>query len=117
MSDDISHFHSYKLNKPLAAVPVTGKGTVPAEYSLVSSSTEAFAVDTVKKGEYCDDIIVRGYECKGGKENVTLTFGFDVKKAYMCDLMENELNEVEVKDNTVSFKAGTFEIVTLKVVK
>ena len=35
----------------------------------------------------------------------------------MCDLMENELNEVEVKDNTVSFKAGTFEIVTLKIVK
>ena len=107
----------YKLNKPLVAVPVTGKGTVPAEYSLVSSSTEAFAVDTVKKGEYCDDIIVRGYENKGGKADVTLTFGFDVKKAYMCDLMENELCEVEVKDNTVSFKAGTFEIVTLKIVK
>jgi len=107
----------YKLNKPLEAVAVTGKGAIPAEYSLVSSSTESFAVDTVKKGEYCDDIIVRGYECRGGKASVTLDFGFDVKKAYMCDLMENELSELEVKDNTVSFKAGNFEIVTIKVVK
>ena len=107
----------YNLNKPLSAVAVTGKGNIPAEYSLVSSSTDAFAVDTVKKGEYCDDIIVRGYECKNSKANVTLDFGFDVKKAYLCDLMENELNEVEVKDNKVSFKAGNFEIVTLKIVK
>ncbi|MBO5371039.1 MAG: hypothetical protein J6B23_10255, partial [Clostridia bacterium] len=76
-----------------------------------------FAVDTVKKGEYCDDIIVRGYEAMGGKEKVTLTFGFDVKKAYLCDLMENELSEIEVNNNSVSFTAGTFEIVTLKVIK
>ncbi len=109
--------HGFALNKPLVAVPVSGKGTIPAEYSLVSSSTESFAVDTVKKGEYCDDIIVRGYEAMGGKEKVTLTFGFDVKKAYLCDLMENELSEIEVNNNSVSFTAGTFEIVTLKVIK
>lgn len=107
----------YKLNKPLIAVPVTGKGTIPSKYSLVTSSTESFAVDTVKKGEYCDDIIVRGYECKNSKANVTLDFGFDIKKAYLCDLMENELSELEVHGNSVSFNAGNFEIITLKVIK
>ncbi len=107
----------YLLNKPLVAAAAAGKGTVPSEYSLVSSSTEGFAVDTVKKGEYCDDIIVRGYECFGGKKTVTLTFGFDVKKAYLCDLMENNLEEIKVDGNKVTFKAGTFEIVTLKLEK
>lgn len=107
----------YLLNNPLEAVKVTGKGNVPAKYCLVGSSTDGFAIETVKKGEYGDDIILRGYECFGGKRKVTLTFGFDVKKAYLCNLMENNLEEIEVKGNTVSFTAGTFEIVTLKLVK
>lgn len=107
----------YLFNKPLEAVKVTGTGNVPAEYGLVESSSEGFAVETIKKGEYGEDIIARGYECFGSKRKVSLTFGFDVKKAYLCDLMENELEEIEVKNNSVSFNVGNFEIITLKLVK
>ena len=108
----------YKLNKPLRTVNVSAQnGSIPAEYSLVSSSTDAFAVETVKKAEYGDDIIVRGYECKNGKAKVTLTFGFDIKSAYICDLMEKEISPAVFDKNTVTFDASNFEIVTLKITK
>ena len=108
----------YLLNKPLRTANITAqKGSIPSEYSLVSSSTDAFAVETVKKAEYGDDIIVRGYECKNGKAKVTLTFGFEIKTAYICDLMEKEIAPAVFDKNTVTFDASNFEIVTLKISK
>ena len=92
-------------------------GVISSEYSLVSSSNEAFVVETVKKAEYGDDIIVRGYESKNGKAKVTLNFGFDIKTAYICDLMEKEIAPAVFDKNTVTFDASNFEIVTLKITK
>ncbi|MBQ9922770.1 MAG: hypothetical protein IJO52_11315, partial [Clostridia bacterium] len=48
---------------------------------------------------------------------VTLTFGFDIKSAYICDLMEKEISPAVFDKNTVTFDASNFEIVTLKITK
>lgn len=107
---------AYELNAPLKAFPV-GKqeGTLPEEYSFVSCNSDNFIVETVKKAEKDDSIIVRGYECYNKRTNVELNFGFDVKKAVICDLMENEIEEIEVNNNSVSFTAKPFEIISVKV--
>ncbi len=39
------------------------------------------------------------------------------RKAYLCDLMENELRQLELTDNTVNIPVSNFEIVTVKFVK
>ena len=43
----------------------------------------------------------------------TLKFGFPVKEAYIVNLLEEEPQKIDVKDNAVTLDVGTFEIVTL----
>lgn len=107
---------AYDLNNPMTAVKL-GKqeGTLPESYSLVSVSDENVVVDTVKKAEDSDSTIVRMYESWNKRTNaLKLSFGFDVKSAVLCDLMENEIEKLEVTDNTVTLPVKPFEIVTIK---
>lgn len=107
---------AYELNAPLKAFPI-GKqeGSLPEEYSFVSCESDSFILETVKKAENDGSIIVRGYESYNKRTKVTLKFGFDVKEAAICDLLENDVENLAVKDNSVSFTAKPFEIITIKV--
>ena len=90
------------------------EGKLPEEYSFVSCNSDNFIVETVKKAEDDDALVVRGYESYNKRTNVKLDFGYDVKKAYICDLLENNIEEIEVKNNSVEFTAKPFEIITIK---
>lgn len=107
---------AYDLNNPLVAFEI-GKqdGTLDSEYSFVSCSADNFIIETLKKAEYSDSLILRGYESYNKLTQVTLSFGYDVKSVKLCDLMENEISDLPVKDAKVSFSAKPFEIITLKV--
>ena len=106
----------YKLNQPLTVLPI-GKqdGAIPDTLSLVSSSNPAFVIETVKRAEDGDGIIVRGYESLGGKVKTEVKFGFDVKSVELCDLQENKVADLDVKDNTAKVSMSNFELVTLRV--
>ena len=107
---------AYALNNPLVAVPVKKQnGTLPEEYSFISCDAKDFIVETAKMAESTDDLIVRGYECFNKRANVTLTFGFDIHEAHLCDLMENDEQELTVSGRSVTFTAKPFEIITVKV--
>lgn len=108
---------AYDLNNPMTAVRL-GKqeGTLPESYSFVSVSDECVVIDTVKKAEDSEETVVRMYESWNKRVNgAKLTFGFDVKSAVLCDLMENEIEQLNVENNTVTLNIKPFEIVTVKV--
>lgn len=44
-----------------------------------------------------------------------LKFAKKVDKIYNCDMLENRLEEKEVRDNTLSMELKPFEIVTLAI--
>lgn len=107
---------AYLLNQPMMAMEISAQqGKLPAELSLVNIEQENIIVETVKKAEDSDDVIVRLYDAYGRRGNVTLRFGFDVQEAYICDLMENELETVYVQENSITIPVKNFEIVTLKI--
>lgn len=107
---------AYDLNIPMTAQKIGRQsGSLPEEYSFVKCSADNFIIETVKKAEDSGSVIVRGYECFNKHTDVTLDFGFDIKSAKICDLMENETDVPEVCGNKVSFKAKPFEIITLKI--
>ena len=110
----------YYLNLPLLTYKADGNGStsaLPGEFCLVSSDNNEFVVETIKKAEDQNGMIVRGYESLDGKCKVKLTFGFNVKKAWLCDLMENNLSEIAVENNKeITLDADNFEIVTLRVI-
>ena len=108
---------SYRLNKPAMALEI-GKqdGVLPDCYSFVSSDQADVIVDTVKKAEDSDDIVMRMYNCRNRRCDAGIAFGFDVKDAYICDMMENDEKPVHLKGNTVQVSFKPFEIITMKVV-
>jgi alpha-mannosidase len=103
----------YNLNVPLrTAVAEPGEGALPPSYSLVSADRDNIVIETVKKAEDSDALIVRAYECWNRKTEATLRFGGEVKRISECDLMEE--NDLPMESLAVTFKP--FEIKTFKVV-
>ena len=107
---------SYKLNKPLVVKNVSSsKGTLPESFSLIKCSADSVIIDTVKKAEDSGDIIVRAYEAYNSHTKAVFEFGVDIKEAYLCGLMENEIEKLDVNGRSVSVDMSNFELVTLKI--
>lgn len=107
---------AYLLNRPLTSMTVaSSKGVLNEKYSFITCDKENIIIETVKKAEDSDALVVRLYDAYDICGNCKLTFGFDIKKAYICNLMENDLQQLEVSDNTVTLPVKNFEIVTLKI--
>lgn len=109
---------AYLLNQPMLTAEVPAqKGSLPECYSFVSCDSDNIIIETAKKAEDSDDIILRLYDAKNRRCNATLSFGFEVAGAELCDMMENPLEVLTVEDNTVTLPVKNFEIVTLKIKK
>jgi len=107
---------AYEVNNPMYAMQIEkGSGKLPEEYSLVSTDCENIVIETVKKAEDSDRIIVRLYDCCKRRSAPVIKFGFNVKKAILTDMLENEITELSVKDNSVKIEVKPFEIITLSV--
>lgn len=106
---------AYALNQPLAVSEVpANKGILSEEFSLVGCDKANVIVETVKKAEDDDGMIVRMYDAFNRRANATVTVAEGFKKAYLCDLMENQIEELEFSDNKVTVPVSNFEIITLK---
>ncbi len=107
---------AFFFNNPCIAIEANGgNGTAPASFSTVSTENERLVIDTVKPAEDGNGTVVRLYEGKRCQGYETLNFGIKANKVYLCDLLENELEEIEVIDNAVTLPFKPFEIITLKV--
>lgn len=102
------------LNNPISLIGTTQENF--AAYSFVSCSDERINVGAIKKSERGDGYIVRLNETNNERHNITLSFGFKIKKLYLCDLMENELQELNTENSSAMLTINPFEIVSLKAV-
>lgn len=108
---------AYELNCPLKAFELKKQaGRLKDEYSFVSCNSDNFIIETIKKAEDGDAVVIRGYESYNKRTAVKLKLGFDASKAVICDLMENDAEELEIKDGCIEFIAKPFEIVTVKII-
>lgn len=106
---------SYALNQPLYEKQIAAnKGDLNERYSFVSTDKPNAVITAVKKAENDDGLIVRFYDAYDCKSNVTVTVPKTYTKAYLCDLMENEIAELTLKDGRVTLPVSNFEIVTVK---
>jgi len=106
---------SYLLNLPLLTVPCEGgDGKLASEYSFLSCDKENMVTETLKKAYDDKAVIFRSYESANKRTEATFTPGFACKKAYLCDMMENELFELPLVDGKLTVTVNPFEIVTLK---
>lgn len=116
LSDSDVLREAFFFNNPCFATETSGgTGELPSSFSAVSAENERVVIDTVKPAEDGNGTIVRLYEGKRCRGSEKLIFGIKAEKAYICDMMENELEELVVTDNTVTVSYKPFEIITLKV--
>ncbi len=104
------------LNNPVIFKTVSGEGTLPEVFSLAKSSSPSAVIDCIKKAEDSDATVLRLYESHNSKTVTEITLGFDAQKAYICNTLEEELEELPIKNNTLSLNLSNFEIVTLKLI-
>ena len=108
---------AYSFNQPLMGMAVAAnRGTVAEQFSLASCDRENIIIDTVKKAEADSGLIVRLYDSFDMRCTASVTVAEGFKKAYLCDLMENVLEELPFDGKTVSVPVKNFEILTLKFV-
>lgn len=108
----------YELNMPLRIIRAKGdtlNSTLGIEASFMTLDDENIIVESIKKAEDSQDIIVRLYECHGKSTCAELNFGFDVKDIRLVDLMEQDIddNRLDKRSNKLKFKP--YEIHSIKV--
>ncbi|MBQ8403621.1 MAG: alpha-mannosidase, partial [Clostridia bacterium] len=106
---------AYLLNNPPVAVRAKGKRTeLPESYSFVSVDKNNVICETVKEAEDGTETVLRLYESKNTRTKTQITLGFPAKKCFVCDMLENEKEELPITDGKVSVTLHGFEILTLK---
>ena len=102
---------SYKLNQPLLAVDGAAEGP---EYSFASVDAPNVIIETVKKAEDGDGVIVRMYESENSLTHAKLAVDSLYKKAYSCNLLEENESELTVENGQIDVTLKPYEIVTVR---
>ena len=107
-----------RFNNPVSVVGSLRHAASPASefasFSFASVDQSNVTLETVKKAEKSDAVVLRIFEHANIRADATITFGIPVKSVRIVNLMEDGDNApLELKDNGVTLALRPFEIATL----
>ncbi|MGI8906657.1 MAG: alpha-mannosidase [Candidatus Sumerlaeaceae bacterium] len=98
-----------------------GPNTSPAEsrathtsYAAVVEDTN-LVLDTIKKAEDSDALILRFYECHGARGTAIVRLNIPFRKATFCNLLEEETTPAVIDGIDISIPYTPYKIITMKV--
>jgi alpha-mannosidase len=100
------------LNAPLRMV--RGKLAAGDRRSLVEVDVPQVVIDAIKRAEDSEATIVRLYEAWGGRCTARVRTTLPATRAFLCDLLERETEEVAIADGVIELTVRPFKILTLK---
>lgn len=121
----------YEFNYPVRvhkhANPASAEKLMKA-FKLTSDSSPSLVVDTVKRGEDDEDVsngdmpakkgrhvIVRVFDSLGGLSRGTIQLGpVSVKKAWKCNVLEDNLEEMKIGKEGLAIELRAFEVASYK---
>ncbi|RCW52195.1 alpha-mannosidase [Halanaerobium sp. ST460_2HS_T2] len=107
---------AYELNYPVQNVKVEGEnGVEPTEKSFIEVEEQSTILETVKKAEYSDEVILRFYEYGNRRDKVKVKLDNEIKSVHECNLVEENIEKIENDDSEFEFKIKPYEIKTFKV--
>lgn len=116
--DETTIAAAYALNDPLLARAgkgsATGSPTASVVQGMVTVDKPNVVIETVKRAEDGNGIIVRLYENQRKRGPVRLTAGFDLQAARRVNLIEDDQEAVEVDSRAVTLNLHPYEIVSLR---
>jgi len=107
---------AYDLNYPLQTVITqSDSGEQPQQKSFVEVEAESTILETVKKAEDSDALILRFYEYGNRREKVRVALKRKIKKVNESNLIEEDIAEIESESSNFEFEIKPYEIRTFKV--
>jgi alpha-mannosidase len=100
------------LNNPLRIV--RGRRAVGERRSLIEVDTPQVVVEAIKRAEDSDAVIIRLYEAWGGRCRARVNTSLPASRAFLCDLLERNRDEIKVRDGQLELELTPFKILTLK---
>jgi alpha-mannosidase len=104
----------YELNVPLRSIPgIPQQSHHPSSFSFAHIAADKVIIETIKKAERSDDIILRLYEASGATTKTTLTFEREINTIWSTNLLEEPEKTLDHQQKSVELILGPFEILTL----
>jgi alpha-mannosidase len=99
------------FNVPLLTAKSGGQDIQQAFFSL---DQPAVLIDTIKKAEDSEALILRLYEARGTRGKLRLTSPLPIQSAALVNLLEDEISHLDWQDGGVELSFKPFEIITLR---
>jgi len=110
---------AYELNYPLLATMSNNKdkegSLLPVSRSLVNIKANSVILDTIKKAEDDNSLILRFYEYGNQRDTVKVELLQRIKNVLECNLVEKGIKEVMFDKNKFEFKIRPYEIRSFKI--
>jgi alpha-mannosidase len=104
-----------ELNVPLLAVAAEAHpGDAPAEASAITCDRPNVIVETLKKAEDGDDLVLRLYEAHGARGPVALRIALPVTSVVECNGMEEEIGPADHAEGVLRLDIRPWQIRTFR---
>lgn len=109
---------AYALNDPF--IVSEGRGKIAnerlQERPFIVANRTNIVIETVKRAEDGNGVIVRFYEAQRQRGKVTLTTAFPIVRAELVNILEEKQADIPVEGQSVSVSVTPYQIVTLRLV-
>jgi alpha-mannosidase len=106
---------AYALNAPLRwAWLEASEGPATSLPPFIGCDDRNLVIETVKRAEDGDGLIVRLYECHNSRGTAEVSCARPILGAELCDLEERRVEEIELTDGQLLIEYKPFEILTLR---
>ena len=109
---------AYALNDPIISYPcsVSGRKLITECCSLITSSAPNVIIETVKKAEDGNGVIVRLYESHRKRGPVTVRFAFALEAAWVTNLLEENESALSAENDSIRLDLKPYQIMTIRVI-
>jgi alpha-mannosidase len=97
-----------RFNAPLRRTNGVGE-------SFASVDDPNLVLDTIKRGERSDSVVLRLYEAHGGRGTARVRLARPVERARLANALEEELGDVSVEDGTLVLPYRPHQVITVLV--
>ncbi len=109
--------HAYALNMPFRVIIKNAQaGRFAKRLSFAEVDKENIVMETIKVSENGRGIIVRLYEAYNRRGKVKLKLPLNIKEAYECNMLEENIKPVTWQKNVIDFEVLPYEVKTFKVI-
>jgi alpha-mannosidase len=107
---------AYEVNIPLSIIEIDNNcNNINEINSFITVDSGSIILESVKKAEDNDDLILRLYESHGCGTRAKIAFGFEVEDVSLVNLMEQPIDSNKLNKENINLEFGPFEIHTLRI--